>query len=188
MQGRVTPLVLVFLAQNCMSTSAACPQTSEDFACHQAQSFVSVHSYNQLVRMYACRCDEGICELHHCASVGEPGLSGVISFQARALRQVRAALDMAEADAVAPVRISRVVGVRPVRVKRPLHSAVHLRQPVRLRVVEEQRKFGVVHLCPHSRLVPPAKRCACLDTIMQPGTGKKDSPNQIWVPASLCVT
>ena len=28
----------------------------------------------------------------------------------------------------------------------PLHSARHLRQPVRLRVVEEQRKLGVVHL------------------------------------------
>ena len=49
---------------------------------------------------------------------------------------------------VAPVRVGGMVGVRPSRVERPLHSALHLRQPVRLRVVEEQREFSVVHLQP----------------------------------------
>lgn len=39
-----------------------------------------------------------------------------------------------------------VVRVRAVWVELPLHAAWHLSQPVRLRVVEEQRELGVVHL------------------------------------------
>ena len=39
-----------------------------------------------------------------------------------------------------------VVRVRAVWVELPLHAAWHLGQPVRLRVVEEKRKLGVVHL------------------------------------------
>ncbi len=56
-----------------------------------------------------------------------------------------------------------VVRVRAVWVELPLHAAWHLGQPVRLRVVEEQRKFGVVHLPrKHDSSLGPERRCNLL--------------------------